>query len=129
MGSLPALLPHPRFHATPIPAAAQIQLRMIESVRLLSAVKFCREASPTGALRRRRRCGLGALRRGHRVRRAGLAMTLSLSNEIRLQESMSHHASAARVLSVLLDKLRAVSARGRRVGLAVVRTMTEKGGA
>jgi hypothetical protein len=37
--------------------------------------------------------------------------------------------AAAKVLASLLDKLRSVSARGRRGGLALVRTMTEKGGA
>jgi hypothetical protein len=43
--------------------------------------------------------------------------------------AISSHASAAKVLATLLDKLRAASARGRRGGLAVVRTMTEKDGA
>jgi hypothetical protein len=42
-------------------------------------------------------------------------------------KAVNQHA-AAKVLSALLDKLRAVSARGRR-GLALVRTMTEKDGA
>jgi hypothetical protein len=37
--------------------------------------------------------------------------------------------AAAKVLSALLDKLHSASARGRRGGLALVRTMTEKGGA
>jgi hypothetical protein len=43
-------------------------------------------------------------------------------------KAVNQHAAAAKVLSALLDKLRAVSARGRR-GLALVRTMTEKDGA
>jgi hypothetical protein len=34
-----------------------------------------------------------------------------------------------KVLSALLDKLRSASAQGRRGRLAVVRTLTEKGGA
>jgi hypothetical protein len=38
-------------------------------------------------------------------------------------------AAAAKVLVALLDKLRSTSARGRRGGLALVRTMTEKGSA
>ena len=43
-------------------------------------------------------------------------------------EAVNQHA-AAKVLSALLDKLRAASARGRRGGLAVVRDMTKKDGA
>jgi hypothetical protein len=39
------------------------------------------------------------------------------------------HAAAAKVLSALLDKLRLASAQGRRGRLAVVRTLTERGGA
>jgi hypothetical protein len=42
---------------------------------------------------------------------------------------MSSQPAAAKVLISLLDKLRSASARGSRGGLAVVRTMTEKGGA
>jgi hypothetical protein len=41
-------------------------------------------------------------------------------------EAVNQHAAAAKVLSVLLDKLCAASARGRRGGLAVVRDMTKK---
>jgi hypothetical protein len=37
--------------------------------------------------------------------------------------------SGGKVLSALLDKWHSASARGRRGGLALVRTMTEKGGA
>jgi hypothetical protein len=37
--------------------------------------------------------------------------------------------AAAKVLAALLDKLRSASARGRRGGLALIRTMAEKGGA
>ena len=36
--------------------------------------------------------------------------------------------AAAKVLAALLDKLHSVSARGRRGKLALVRTMTAKGG-
>jgi hypothetical protein len=44
-------------------------------------------------------------------------------------KAVNQHAAAARVLSALLDKLRSASAQGRRGRLAVVRTLTEKGGA
>jgi hypothetical protein len=37
--------------------------------------------------------------------------------------------AAAKILAALLDKLGSGSGRGRRGGLAVVRTMTQKGGA
>ena len=37
--------------------------------------------------------------------------------------------AAAKVLATLLDRLRSASAYGRRGGLALVRTMTDKGGA
>ena len=37
--------------------------------------------------------------------------------------------AAAKVLAALLEKLRSASAQGRRGRLAVVRTLTEKGGA
>ena len=65
------------------------------------------------------------LRRRGRVFQVALAVPRVLDNP----RAVNQHAAAAKVLSVLLDKLRSVSARGRRGGLAVVRTMTEKGGA
>jgi hypothetical protein len=43
-------------------------------------------------------------------------------------KAVSSQPPAARVLTSLLDKLRSASAQGRRGRLAVVRTMTEKGG-
>jgi hypothetical protein len=43
--------------------------------------------------------------------------------------AVSTQPAAAKVLAVMLDKLRSASAHGRRGGLALVRTMTEKGGA
>jgi hypothetical protein len=62
--------------------------------------------------------------------RPGLAQAaLALARVLDNPRAVNQHAAAAKVLSVLLDKLRAASARGRRGGLAVVRTMTEKGGA
>jgi hypothetical protein len=42
---------------------------------------------------------------------------------------VSSQPPAAKVLTAVLDKLHAASAPGRRRGLAVVRTMTERGGA
>jgi hypothetical protein len=53
----------------------------------------------------------------------GTAMARILDNPKALNQQ-----PAAKVLAGLLDKLRSASARGRG-GLAVVRTMTEKGGA
>jgi hypothetical protein len=41
---------------------------------------------------------------------------------------VNQKAAAAKVLVTLLDKLASASARGRRGRLALVRTMTEKGG-
>jgi hypothetical protein len=62
--------------------------------------------------------------------RPGLAqVALALARVLDNPKAVNQHAAAAQVLSALLDKLRAVSARSRRGGLAVVRTMTEKGGA
>ena len=56
---------------------------------------------------------------------AALAMARILDNP----RAVNQQPAAAKVLAVMLEKLRSVSARGRRGGLAVVRTMTEKGGA
>jgi hypothetical protein len=44
-------------------------------------------------------------------------------------KAINQQPAAAKVLGALLEKLRSASAPGRRGGLAVVRTMTEKGGA
>jgi hypothetical protein len=44
-------------------------------------------------------------------------------------KAVNQQPAAAKVLTTVLDKLRSTSARGRRGGLSVVRTMTEKGGA
>jgi hypothetical protein len=61
--------------------------------------------------------------------RPGLAQAaLALARVLDNPRAVNQHAPAAKVLSVLLDKLRAASAGGRRGGLALVRTMTEKGG-
>jgi hypothetical protein len=43
--------------------------------------------------------------------------------------AVSSQPAAAKVLTGLLDKLRSASGRGRRGRLALVRTMTKKGGA
>jgi hypothetical protein len=56
---------------------------------------------------------------------AAVAMARILDNP----KAVSSQPPAARVLTSLLDKLRSASAQGRRGRLAVVRTMTEKGGA
>jgi hypothetical protein len=55
----------------------------------------------------------------------GTAMARILDNP----KALNQQPAAAKVLAGLPDKLRSASARGRRGGLAVVRTMTEKGGA
>jgi hypothetical protein len=44
-------------------------------------------------------------------------------------KAVNQQPAAAKVLAAMLEKLRSASARGRRGGLALVRTMTEKGGA
>jgi hypothetical protein len=44
-------------------------------------------------------------------------------------KAVNQQPAAAKTLAWLLEKLRSPSARGRRNGLALVRTMTEKGGA
>jgi hypothetical protein len=56
---------------------------------------------------------------------AAVAMARILDNP----KAVSSQPPAARVLTSLLDKLRSASAQGPRGRLAVVRTMTEKGGA
>jgi hypothetical protein len=62
--------------------------------------------------------------------RPGLAqVALALARILDNQRAVSSQPAAAKVLAALLDKLHSVSARGRRGGLALVRTMTEKGGA
>ena len=62
--------------------------------------------------------------------RPGLAQTaLALARILDNPKAVSSQPAAAKVLVALLDKLRSTSARGRRGGLALVRTMTEKGGA
>jgi hypothetical protein len=60
--------------------------------------------------------------------RPGLAQAaLCLARLMDNPRAVNQHASSAKVLATLLDKLRAVSARGRRGGLALVRTMTKDG--
>jgi hypothetical protein len=62
--------------------------------------------------------------------RPGLAQAaLAVARVLDNPKAVNQHAAAARVLSALLDKLRSASAQGRRGRLAVVRTLTEKGGA
>ena len=56
---------------------------------------------------------------------AALAMARILDNP----KAVNQQPAAAKVLAALLDKLRLMSARGRRGGLALVRTITERGGA
>jgi hypothetical protein len=59
--------------------------------------------------------------------RPGLAQAaLAVARVLDNPRAVNQHTAAAKVLSVLLDKLRAVSARGRRGGLRVVREMTGK---
>lgn len=62
--------------------------------------------------------------------RPGLAQAaLALARILDNPKAISQQPAAAKTLATLLDKLRAASARGRRGGLALVRTMTEKDGA
>jgi hypothetical protein len=62
--------------------------------------------------------------------RPGLAqVALSLARIMDDPRAINQKAAAAKVLVSLLDKLRTASAQRRRGGLAVVRTMTKKGGA
>jgi hypothetical protein len=62
--------------------------------------------------------------------RPGLTQTaLALARILDDPRATSQKPAAARVLTTLLEKLRSASARGRRGGLTLVRTMTEKGGA
>jgi hypothetical protein len=62
--------------------------------------------------------------------RPGLAQAaLSLARLLDNPKAINQKPAAAKVLASLLDKLASASARGRRGNLAVVRTMTEKGGA
>lgn len=59
--------------------------------------------------------------------RPGLAQTaLALARLMDNPKAVSSHASTAKILVGLLDKLHTGSARGRRGNLTVVRTMTEK---
>lgn len=62
--------------------------------------------------------------------RPGLAqIALALARVLDNPKAVSSQPAAATVLAALLDELRSASAHGRRGGLALVRTMTEKGGA
>lgn len=61
--------------------------------------------------------------------RPGLAqVALAMSRILDNPKAVSQQPAAAKVLASLLDKLRSASARGRSSNLAVVRTMTDKGG-
>lgn len=61
--------------------------------------------------------------------RPGVAQTaLSLARVLDNSLAASSQPPAAKVLATLLDKLRSVSAPGRRGGLALARTMTKKSG-
>jgi hypothetical protein len=62
--------------------------------------------------------------------RPGLAaVALAMARLLDDPKAKNQQPAAAKVLAALLDKLRSASTRGRHGGLAVVRTMTEKGGA
>jgi hypothetical protein len=61
--------------------------------------------------------------------RPGVAqIALALARILDSPKAVSSQPAAAKVLAALLDTLRSASAHGRRGGLAMVRTMTEKGG-
>jgi hypothetical protein len=60
--------------------------------------------------------------------RPGLAaMALSLAQLMDNPKAVNQQPAAAKVLTALLEKLGSASARGRRGGLAAVRTMTHSG--
>ena len=61
--------------------------------------------------------------------RPGLTQAaLALARILDKPKAVNQQPAAAKVLGTRLDKLRSASARGRRGGLAVVRTMTGKHG-
>ncbi|MGO8963739.1 hypothetical protein [Mycobacterium sp.] len=61
--------------------------------------------------------------------RPGLAQAaLALARILDNPKVVNQQPAAAKVLAGMLDRLRSASAHGRRGGLALVRTMTEKGG-
>jgi hypothetical protein len=61
--------------------------------------------------------------------RPGVAQaTLALARILDNPKALNQQPAAAKVLAALLESLRSASAHGRRGNLAVVRTMTEKGG-
>ena len=62
--------------------------------------------------------------------RPGLAqVALCLARLMDNPKAINQQPAAAKVLAAMLEKLDSASARDRRGGLAVVRTMTEEGGA
>jgi hypothetical protein len=61
--------------------------------------------------------------------RPGLAQAaLAIARVLDNPKAVATHPPAAKALAGLLEKLRSASAHGRRGNLALVRTMTEKGG-
>lgn len=58
-----------------------------------------------------------------------VAAALALARILDNPKAVSTQPAAAKVLVALLEKLRSVATRGHRGSLAVVRTMTKKGGA
>jgi hypothetical protein len=61
--------------------------------------------------------------------RPGLAqVALALARVMDSQKAVNQHPASAKVLATVLDKLRSTSAQNHRGNLALVRTMTEKGG-
>lgn len=62
--------------------------------------------------------------------RPGLAqVALCMARLLDNPKAVNQQPAAAKVLAALLEKLHAASAQGRRGSLALVRTMTQKGGA
>jgi hypothetical protein len=83
-------------------------------------------------------CGPGPVESGVEAEISGLAaearpglaaVALELARVMDNPKAVNQKAAAAKVLATTLDKLHAVSARGRRGNLALVRQMSEKGGA
>ncbi|HWF30401.1 MAG TPA: hypothetical protein VG327_18890 [Mycobacterium sp.] len=63
------------------------------------------------------------------VRPGHAQVALALARVMDSQKAVNQHAPAAKALTTVLDKLHSVGPQSRRGRLAVVRTLTERGGA
>jgi hypothetical protein len=71
-------------------------------------------------------CGVRAELAGLTERPGLVAVALAMARVLDNPRAVSSQPAAAKVLASLLDQLHSASACGRRGGLAVVRTMTER---